>query len=145
MSGTVTAAKPADAVVRLSNRETTSREETTMNEHERWATNEALFRDVNERIAETAERFDADRTEFVCECADPNCTHRVTASLAEYEEVRAGATTFLLAPGHEQRDIERVVSDRGRFRIVEKVQAAVRRTVIRLDPRRRPPAAPSES
>jgi len=114
-----------------------------VNEHERRATTEALFRDVNERIAESAERFDAEETDFVCECADPNCTHRVTASLAEYEAVRDDPTTFLLLPGHEQGDIERVVSDRGRFRIVEKLQAAVRQTVIRLDPRDR--SAPSES
>jgi hypothetical protein len=105
--------------------------------------NEALFRDVNERIAESAERFEAERTEFICECSDPNCTHRVSASLDEYENVRSEPTTFLLVPGHEEEDIERVVSDRGRFRVVEKVQAAVRRTVVRLDPRNRP--APSES
>ena len=37
-----------------------------------------------------------------------------------------------------------LVSDRGRFRIIEKVQAAVRRTVVRLNPRRGP-TAPSES
>jgi len=114
-----------------------------VNEHERRATTEALFRDVNERIAESAERFEADRTEFVCECADPNCTHRVLASLTEYEEVRAEPTTFLVVPGHEQADIEHVVADRDRFRIVDKVQAVVRRTVVRLDPRSRP--APSES
>ena len=115
-----------------------------MNEHERRATTEALFRDVNERIAESAERFDAEGTDFVCECADPNCTHRVSATLEEYEEVREDPTTFLLIPGHEQGDIEHVVSKRGRFQVVEKFQAAVRQTVIRLDPRRRP-AAPNES
>jgi hypothetical protein len=114
-----------------------------VNEHERRATTEALFRDVNERIAESAERFDAEESDFVCECADPSCTHRVSASLAEYEEVRAEPTTFLVMPGHEERDIERVVSDRGRFRIVDKFHAAVRRTVVRLDPRSRP--RPSES
>ena len=114
-----------------------------MNEHERRATTEALFRDVNERIAESAERFDATESEFVCECADPNCTHRVSASLVEYEEVRAEPTTFLVVPGHEQRDIERVISDRGRFRIVDKFQAAVRRTVVRLDPRGGPAASQS--
>jgi len=114
-----------------------------VNEHERRATTEALFRDVNERIAESAERFDADETEFVCECADPNCTHRVSASMAEYEEVRSDPTTFLLVPGHEARDIERVVADRGRFHIVEKFHDTVRRTVMRLDPRDR--SAPSES
>lgn len=114
-----------------------------MNDLERRATTEALFRDVNERIAETAERFDATGTEFVCECSDPNCTHRVAASLAEYEQVRDEPTTFLVVPGHEQGDIEQIVSDRGRYRIVEKVQAVVRRTVVRLDPRDRP--APSET
>ena len=114
-----------------------------MTEHERRATTEALFRDLNERIAESADRVDTDRTDFVCECADPSCTHRVSASLDEYERVRADATTFLVLPGHEQQDIERVISDRGCFRIVEKFQAAVRRTVVRLDPRKRP--APSES
>ena len=114
-----------------------------MNEHERRATTEALFRDVNERIAESAERFDAGGSDFVCECSDPNCTHRVSASLEEYEEVRAEPTTFLVAPGHEQNDIERVVADRGHFRIVDKIQTAVRRTVVRLDPRSGP--APSES
>jgi hypothetical protein len=114
-----------------------------VNEHERRATTEALFRDVNERIAESAERFDATETEFVCECADANCTHRVSANLDEYEEVRGDPTTFLVVPGHEQEDIERIVADRGRFRIVEKFQAVVRRTVVRLDPRSG--AAPSES
>jgi hypothetical protein len=114
-----------------------------VSEQERRATTEALFRDVNERIAESAERFDAEQTEFVCECSDANCTHRVTASLAEYEQVRAEPTTFLVAPGHEQTDIEHVVSDLGRYRIVDKVQTAVRRVVIRLDRRSGP--APSES
>ena len=37
-----------------------------------------------------------------------------------------------------QDDLERVISDRGRFRIVEKVHQAVRRTVERLDGRTRP-------
>jgi hypothetical protein len=108
-----------------------------VSENERRALNEALFRDVNERIAESAERFDADQTEFVCECADPNCTVRVAATLAEYEGVRKKPTTFLLAPGHDEPDIERLVSDRGRFHVVEKMQEVVRQTVTRLDPRGR--------
>ena len=59
------------------------------------------------------------------------------ATLAEYEDVRTKSTTFMLAPGHDEADIERVVSDRGRFQVVEKMREAVRRTVIRLDPRTR--------
>jgi len=102
------------------------------------ARTEALFRDVNERIAESAQRFEAESTQFVCECADPNCTHRLEATLDEYEDVRADGATFLLAPGHAHKDIERVLEDRGRFHVVEKVQKTVRRTVQRLNPRAEP-------
>jgi hypothetical protein len=102
------------------------------------ARTEALFRDVNERIAESAQRFEAESTKFVCECSDPNCTHRVDASLDEYEDVRADGATFMLAPGHAHSDIERVLEDRGRFHVVEKVQKTVRATVKRLNPRANP-------
>jgi transcription initiation factor TFIID subunit TAF12 len=102
---------------------------------ERRGRTEALFRDVNERIAESAQRFDADSTQFMCECADADCTHRLDATLDEYEDVRQDGATFMLAPGHAHDDIERVVEDRGRFQVVEKVQQKVRATVLRLDPR----------
>jgi hypothetical protein len=99
------------------------------------ARTESLFRDVNERIAESAQRFEADTTQFVCECADSNCTHRLQATLDEYEDVRSDGATFMLEPGHERKDIERVVERRGRFHVVEKVQKTVRATVLRLNPR----------
>jgi len=104
----------------------------------RRAQTESLFRSVNERIAASAERFEADSTQFVCECSDPYCTHRLEATLDEYEDVRADGATFMLAPGHAQYDIERVVENRGRFQIVEKVQKTVRATVQRLNPRANP-------
>jgi len=101
----------------------------------RRATTESLFRDVNERIAENAQRFAAEETQFVCECGDAGCSERVEATLDEYEEVRSDGATFLLARGHEDDEIEEVVADRGRFEVVEKVQRAARETVRRLDPR----------
>ena len=110
-----------------------------MDDKVKRARTEALFRDVNERIAESAQRFDASSTQFVCECADPSCTHRLEATLDEYEEVRADGATFMLAPGHEHDDIERVVdASRKRFHVVEKVQSTVRETVRRLNPRAEP-------
>jgi hypothetical protein len=106
-----------------------------MDDKVRRARTEALFRDVNERIAESAERFDASSTQFICECADPSCTHRVEATLNEYEHVRSDGATFLLVAGHEHTDIERVVERRSRFNVVEKVQETVRDTVRKLNPR----------
>jgi hypothetical protein len=104
----------------------------------RRAQTESLFRSVNERIAASAERFEADSTQFVCECADPHCAHRLDATLDEYEEVRADGATFMLAPGHAHADIERVVKVRRGFHVVEKVQKTVRATVQRLNPRANP-------
>jgi hypothetical protein len=116
---------------------TVNRRETTMAEREvQIAHTEALFRDVNERIAESADRFDAVDAEFVCECADPECAERVPARLDQYEEVRSDGTHFLLHPGHEVPEVERVVErPHKRFVIVEKFNSVVARTVRRLDPR----------
>ena len=102
------------------------------------ARTEALFRDVNERIAESAERFDASSTEFMCECADPSCTHRLEATSGEYEQVRSDGARFMLVPGHEHDDVERIVERRRHFNVVEKVQSTVRATVRRLNPRAEP-------
>jgi hypothetical protein len=105
----------------------------------RIAHTEALFRDVNERIAESAERFDADEAVFVCECADQACADRVGATLEEYEHIRAHGDRFLLVPGHEDPSVERVVArPRARMAVVKKVNAVVARTVRRLDPRAQP-------
>jgi hypothetical protein len=102
------------------------------------ATTESLFRDVNERIAESAQRFDGDGdARFVCECADSNCTEQVPAPIERYEEVREDPTHFLLAPGHEDERIERVIERRRRYQVVEKFHRAVAARVRRLDPRRK--------
>jgi hypothetical protein len=102
---------------------------------ERKARTESAFREVNERIAENAQRFEAGSTEFICECDDPQCTQRVEATIEEYEHVRADGTRFLLAPGHGDTSIERVVENRGTFLMVEKVNRAARELVRRLNPR----------
>jgi hypothetical protein len=107
------------------------REDTT-----RIAKTESLFRDVNERIAESAGAVGLDDAEFVCECADPTCTERVSVDLGDYEAVRTESTHFLLVPGHElPARIERVIHHAGHYQIVRKVHDAVAAMVRRLDPR----------
>jgi hypothetical protein len=96
---------------------------------------ESLFRDVNERIAESAQRFEGEEAAFVCECGDPGCTERVEAPLAAYEDVRSDGTQFLLAPGHEDDRVERVVRSRRSYNVVRKVHRIVAAHVRRLDPR----------
>jgi hypothetical protein len=101
----------------------------------RMARTESAFREVNEAIAMTAERFEAVEVDFVCECADPRCAHRLTADLQDYEEVRSEPTRFLLAPGHSEPAIERVVEQNHEYNVVEKFGPVVSEIVRALDPR----------
>jgi hypothetical protein len=84
--------------------------------------NEALFRQVNERIEDVGTALAPDDVpmEFLCECDDPDCVEKVSATRAEYEAIRAVATQFVVLPGHEDSDIEHVVLQNERFLVVEK-------------------------
>lgn len=86
----------------------------------RIARTESLFRDVNERIAEVADRLGSDDAEFVCECADAGCGERVEVPLHEYEQVREDGARFLVAPGHEKPAYEQVVERNGNHQVIAK-------------------------
>jgi len=104
-------------------------------EHARLARTESAFREVNEAIASTAARFEAEETDFICECADPDCADRMTVELDDYEDVRAEPTRFLLAPGHGEPEVECVVESTDEFDIVEKVAPAAAAVARTLNPR----------
>src|SRR3954447_12800893 len=107
----------------------------SIEQEQRIARTESLFRAVNERIAASVRRFGGDDGSFVCECDNPQCTERVRATLAEYEAVRADGALFLVAPGHENKEVEEVRGGGIRFSLVEKVKPLVRRTAQQLNPR----------
>ena len=85
--------------------------------------NEALFREVNERIREiTAGQgvpFD-ERVLFQCECARLDCHEQVELSLAEYEAARAREHQFVIRPGHQIDAVETVVRANDRYLVVRK-------------------------
>jgi hypothetical protein len=84
--------------------------------------NEALFREVNERIEDVGTTLAPDDVpmEFLCECDNPDCVEKVSATRAEYEAIRAVATQFGVLPGHEDPGVEHVVQQTERFLVVEK-------------------------
>jgi hypothetical protein len=84
---------------------------------DRLARNEAIFRSINERVEEVQA---AEETDFLCECGNLDCTQTIAMSKAEYEKVRADATTFAVIPGHVLEDVESVVEETDRFTIVQK-------------------------
>jgi hypothetical protein len=101
----------------------------------RIARTESTFRNVNERIAETAETSTSEEMVFVCECADPECHHRLEVPLEDYEAAREDGAQFLVAEGHEVPKYERVLWYRGDYSIVRKFGRRLTALVRRSDPR----------
>jgi hypothetical protein len=85
----------------------------------RVARNEALFREVNERINEVGK--DAERLLLLCECGDLGCREVVEMTPAEYEAVRAEGERFFVVPGHEDLAVDRVIDQTAGFLVVKKV------------------------
>jgi hypothetical protein len=105
---------------------------------EQVAENEALFRDINERVVALPERQEASAAEklmFYCECGDAKCFEHVRLTLAEYQALRANAARFAVAPGHELPDVERVVERHAGYFVVEKDEV-FRDIVEATDPRK---------
>jgi hypothetical protein len=117
---------------------------------DRQARNEAIIREVNERIEQVdkaAEEGSVDHEEtlfeFLCECGkgdagDIACEEHVEMTIREYEAVRAQDDRFAVRPGHEQEALESVAARSERFVIVDKRPSAER--FVADDPR----GAPSE-
>jgi len=99
------------------------------------AVDQSLFREVNERVEEINSGLGrvAPLSDFVCECADPECVQRLSLTVAEYEGVRENGRRFVVVPGHVASD-ERVVQENERFAIVEKTAGAAD-VAEKLDPR----------
>lgn len=89
---------------------------------ERLAMNEVLFRKANDRIDEKAET--GELIEFYCECSNRDCDLRIAVTAHEFETVRTRPTQFLVRPGHEIPDIERVIVRTPVYLVVEKAGEA---------------------
>jgi hypothetical protein len=107
--------------------------ESTADRHK--ADNEAIFRELNERLhkgvdeanavaAEEGQKpldFDANATlHFFCECADENCQERIPVSLNDYTEIHNDKRRFTIAPGHQVPKIEEVTAKEPGYWIVTK-------------------------
>jgi hypothetical protein len=102
--------------------------------------NQSLFREVNERLKEVGagDKSSAYEEDAICECANDECSERISISETEYADLRRHGTWFAVAPGEEHvfADVERVVERRDRYWVVEKLDQAAK-VAKKLDPRAR--------
>jgi hypothetical protein len=108
-----------------------------MDRDERIGLNEAVFREVNERINDLADNFGLgdEPLDLVCECGDPTCVEPITMSRAEYEELRSDPTHFAVYPGHTKGDIEAVLDHRNSYVVVRKREGEPAEVARETDPR----------
>ncbi|HYM64161.1 MAG TPA: hypothetical protein VES61_05730 [Gaiellaceae bacterium] len=109
---------------------------------ERQARNEALLREVNERLERVDKQAESrgwppehGLFEFHCECGT-GCPEKVQMTIEEYETVRAQDDRFALVPGHENPELEGIVERTERYVVVDKYGEA--EAVVSDDPRGAP-------
>ena len=104
----------------------------------RMGKNEALFRKVNERIEQLNESFATvtDTFEVICECGDSGCVTQISIASDAYERVRTDPTLFIVAPGHENSEVEDVVDTQSAYHVVRKHAGLPARVAEETDPRR---------
>ncbi len=99
--------------------------------------NEALFREVNERVEAVAHQLGPEVPyEFMCECANSDCTFRISLPIPVYESVRADPRQFVVLPLHYTPEVEELVAEESAYWIVRKTGEAGQ-YVEDVDPRAR--------
>lgn len=105
----------------------------------RLAENEIVFRQLNEQIhtgyAETnrlaredsqpqftvIHKSDDKPLYFYCECSDEKCSMRIKINVHDYHAVHQRRDQFIVVPGHEVPEIEKVVSTKPGYNVVKKL------------------------
>jgi hypothetical protein len=98
--------------------------------------NEALFREVNERLEELAQGFaHPGKLDLICECGNASCASRIEMDRKEYEQVRSDSATFAVVKGHEIPDVEEIVERGKRYDVVRKIADEAEEIAEKTDPR----------
>jgi hypothetical protein len=104
----------------------------------RKAQNEAVFREINERIEALHRQFEIGSDEplqIVCECDRVDCAERIEVSVEQYERVRDDAICFFIVAGHEDEAVEGVDDTGDGYLIVRKRAGEPAQIAAETDPR----------
>lgn len=103
----------------------------------RKAANEALFRQVNERLEDLNETFGvvAGMFSVVCECDDQGCVEQIAIPREVYEGARAHPAVFILRPGHATAKVEVVIEDHEDWQLVQKRPGGPAELAAKTSPR----------
>jgi hypothetical protein len=103
----------------------------------REAEQQCLVRDANEVEERRNITLDANgaRSELRCECGDPSCQALLSLTHTEYEAVRSYGSRFAIGVNHENPENACVLSENGRFAVIDVVAGEARYQVLARNPR----------
>ena len=80
----------------------------------------SLLREVNERIRSLNAAFESvsARYDVFCECGSSDCLQRVEVPGHVYDDVRSDRHRFLVRPGHERPEHDRVLAEEWAYRVI---------------------------
>src|SRR5262245_8047432 len=94
----------------------------------RMRENEELMEQLNRRIERTIDEIRDEEDEdpdapiaFLCECSRLDCRERIEMTPSRFDRIHRDADLFILIPGHELLEVERVVDQEGDALIVRKL------------------------
>lgn len=101
------------------------------------ALNEALFREVNERLVDLNDALSniSGVMVIVCECGELGCIEQLTITESTYEQIRSNPTWFAVIPGHEIANMECLVSRHDGYDVVQKRAGTPAAEAKATDPR----------
>lgn len=101
--------------------------------------NETRARDRNEWIGNVRGEIEGGSGPevYVCECGDAGCDVPIRLTRPEYEAVRGYSTRFAIATDHENPEIDQLVSEGGRYSVVQKIAGRPARIARMTDLRHR--------
>ena len=100
--------------------------------------NEAIFREVNERIDDLNRGMASvsdGMLHIVCECGNRDCVEQLAVTPDEYEQVRKDPTHFIVKRGHEIPDTVDVVAERDTYLVVRQRPGLAGEIARQTDPR----------
>src|SRR4030081_2055056 len=86
--------------------------------------NELLFRAVNEKLRALNVEFEGFANEtavFVCECDQIDCMDQIELGVDAFDAVCAEPLRYVVVPGHEISEAERIVDRNHTYVVVEKI------------------------
>ena len=83
-----------------------------------------MFKAVNREIEQASRDIGDPDLEVLCECGQDDCRAVIALTVSDYDRVHGEPDRFVVLPGHETPELERVVERNDRYLVVDKIDEA---------------------